>query len=185
MNQLQLYSGVPVAAPITLDRARRAEIARAVRREEILDAARRVFAERGFKGTTIADIAEGTGIALGTVYLYFASKDEVFAALNRRLVQLIITIVTGVGMRRRPGAHGPQPHRQRVRVCGEPRPRPARVLNMTATRSGKASTAARPSCRSSTRWRPPWSRADPFDPGTMTRLVFGAVSFAVYQAFVI
>ena len=76
-------------APV-LDRSQRAEQARAARRDEILSAARRVFAERGFRGTTIADIAEEAGIALGTIYLYFASKEEVFAALNQQLQEMIV-----------------------------------------------------------------------------------------------
>lgn len=68
---------------------RRSEVAKAARRDEILAAARAVFAERGFRGTTIADIAERAGVALGTVYLYFDSKEEVFAALNDQLMALI------------------------------------------------------------------------------------------------
>ena len=67
----------------------RAELAKAARREDILAAARRVFAARGFRGTTIADIADDAGIALGTIYLYFPSKEGVFAALNARLGELI------------------------------------------------------------------------------------------------
>ncbi len=76
-------------APHMVERSQRTELARAARREEILDAARRVFATRGFRGTTIADIAEEAHIALGTIYLYFASKEEVFAALNQRLAEII------------------------------------------------------------------------------------------------
>lgn len=81
---------------IVLDRTQRAELAKAARREEILDAARRVFAERGFRGTTIADIAEEAGIALGTIYLYFSSKDDVFAALSQRLGELIFAATVDV-----------------------------------------------------------------------------------------
>ncbi len=80
-------------APV-LDRSQRAEQARAARRDEILAAARRVFAARGFRGTTIADIAEEAGIALGTIYLYFASKEEVFAALNQQLHAMIVAALT-------------------------------------------------------------------------------------------
>lgn len=76
------------------DRTRRAEVARAARREEILAAARQVFAERGFRGTTIADIAEAANIALGTIYNYFPSKEDVFAALNQRLAEIISEAIT-------------------------------------------------------------------------------------------
>ena len=71
--------------PPVADRDQRSELAREARRGEILAAARRVVAVRGFRGTTIADIAEEAEIALGTIYLYFTSKESVFAALNQQL----------------------------------------------------------------------------------------------------
>ena len=50
------------------------------KREKILDAAIKVFSQKGRSSTKIADIAEAAGIGKGTVYEYFQSKDEVFAA---------------------------------------------------------------------------------------------------------
>ena len=76
-----------------LDRSARHERAKAARRELILEAARRAFAARGLRGTTIADIAEEAEIALGTIYLYFPSKEAVFAALSVHLNELIATAV--------------------------------------------------------------------------------------------
>jgi AcrR family transcriptional regulator len=49
-----------------------------------MDVALRLFAERGFRGTTIADIAAATGTAHGLVYHYFRSKDELLAAILER-----------------------------------------------------------------------------------------------------
>lgn len=46
-------------------------------REAIVDAAFKLFAERGFDGTTIADIAEAADIAPRTFFSYFPSKDDV------------------------------------------------------------------------------------------------------------
>ncbi len=43
----------------------------------ILDAAVRVFAERGFNSCRVADIADAAGVAYGLVYHYFSSKDEI------------------------------------------------------------------------------------------------------------
>jgi len=43
----------------------------------ILDAAITVFAEKGFHKTTTTEIAKQAGVAVGTIYNYFASKDEV------------------------------------------------------------------------------------------------------------
>jgi len=51
------------------------------RREEIMAAAKKVFARKGFHATTIADIAKQAGLAYGSVYWYFDSKDELFHAL--------------------------------------------------------------------------------------------------------
>jgi AcrR family transcriptional regulator len=65
------------------------EVVTAFRRDQILSAAHGVFASRGFKTSTVGDIAEAAGIAKGTLYLYFKSKDEIYwAALNRGLDEL-------------------------------------------------------------------------------------------------
>ena len=50
------------------------------KKEAILEASIKVFAERGWRNTKIADIAEAAHIGKGTVYEYFRSKDELFAA---------------------------------------------------------------------------------------------------------
>jgi AcrR family transcriptional regulator len=54
------------------------------RREEMLSTGLRLFAERGFRSTTIADIAAATGTAHGLVYHYFRSKDELLSAILER-----------------------------------------------------------------------------------------------------
>src|SRR5579859_573870 len=61
------------------------ELVAAARRKQILDAATQVFAEKGFHRATIKDIARVAGIADGTIYTYFASKDEVLLAVLDRL----------------------------------------------------------------------------------------------------
>jgi AcrR family transcriptional regulator len=50
-------------------------------RQAILDAAREVFGELGYDNVTVRDIIRRTGLAAGTFYNYFKSKEEVFAAL--------------------------------------------------------------------------------------------------------
>ena len=50
-------------------------------REAILQAARGVFADLGYGATTVRDIIRRTGLASGTFYNYFRSKEEVFEAL--------------------------------------------------------------------------------------------------------
>jgi TetR/AcrR family transcriptional regulator, cholesterol catabolism regulator len=54
------------------------------RRSELIEVALRLFAERGFRATTIADIATATGTAHGLVYHYFGSKDELLEAVLDR-----------------------------------------------------------------------------------------------------
>ncbi len=48
----------------------------------ILDAAERVFAAKGFEGAKIKDVADAAGLALGTVYVLFPSKLDVFSAVH-------------------------------------------------------------------------------------------------------
>ena len=51
------------------------------RRMEIIDAARTVFARRGFAQGILDEIAKEAGMAKGTVYLYFTSKTEIYKAI--------------------------------------------------------------------------------------------------------
>jgi TetR/AcrR family transcriptional regulator, fatty acid metabolism regulator protein len=52
-------------------------IAQTDKRKQILDAAVRVFAEHGYHGSRVGDIAEDAGVAHGLLYHYFSSKEEV------------------------------------------------------------------------------------------------------------
>jgi AcrR family transcriptional regulator len=63
--------------------ARRAELV-AERREQILDAALRLWTAHGFDATTVDALAREAGVAKGTVYLYFATKEDLFAAAVER-----------------------------------------------------------------------------------------------------
>ncbi|MGH9478239.1 MAG: TetR/AcrR family transcriptional regulator [Terriglobales bacterium] len=55
------------------------------REAEILEAARKVFGEHGYADATVDLIAAEAGVAKGTIYLYYASKDAIFwAALSSR-----------------------------------------------------------------------------------------------------
>jgi AcrR family transcriptional regulator len=56
-----------------------------LRKEQILEAAVKVFAEKGFRAAKMQEVANAAGIANGTVYNYFRSKDEVLLALLERL----------------------------------------------------------------------------------------------------
>ena len=53
------------------------------RPEEILSAALELFAERGYAATRLEDVAARAGVSKGTLYLYFANKEELFKAVVR------------------------------------------------------------------------------------------------------
>src|SRR4051812_39616639 len=76
---------------------------RAAKRERLLDAAERVFAHRGFFAAKVADIAREAGVADGTIYLYFKSKDDVLISLfESRIVRVNATLAAAVASAERP-----------------------------------------------------------------------------------
>src|SRR5256885_2666434 len=60
---------------------RRRRSATSDKRTRIMDAAIKVFAERGFHSATVAEIAKAAGVADGTIYLYFKGKDDLLLRL--------------------------------------------------------------------------------------------------------
>lgn len=62
----------------------RRELQAQERRGQLIDTARRLFAEKGVENTTIKDIADGAGVAQGLLYHYFRGKDELFWAIIAR-----------------------------------------------------------------------------------------------------
>lgn len=61
-----------------------------MRRRQIMDAAKKVFASKGFGGATMDNIAEKAELSAATLYLYFKNKDELFASLNLRMLKDLI-----------------------------------------------------------------------------------------------
>lgn len=57
------------------------------KRDAILRAATRVFAQRGFFNAQMADVAKAAGVAAGTVYLYFRGKDDLLVSLFERTMK--------------------------------------------------------------------------------------------------
>lgn len=64
--------------------------ARGDKHDRILRAATRVFAERGFFSAQVADVAREAGVAAGTVYLYFRSKDDLLVSIFDRTMRQAI-----------------------------------------------------------------------------------------------
>jgi AcrR family transcriptional regulator len=91
MNQVSSYGRVPKTA-----RGRKT-------RDRLLEAAEAEFGKKGFHDTAISDITHRAGVALGTFYTYFESKQEIFAALvsyiGERTRQTVRERVAGAGNR--------------------------------------------------------------------------------------
>lgn len=62
----------------------------AVRRNEILDAAEELFVTKGFDATSINDILERVGVARGTLYYHFKSKEEILNAMIERMTETLL-----------------------------------------------------------------------------------------------
>src|SRR3954468_10476728 len=76
---MNIHSVMPLNAV-----ARRSDPPPGPKRDAILRAAIDVFAERGFFNAQVADVARSAGIAAGTVYLYFKSKDDLLVSIFER-----------------------------------------------------------------------------------------------------
>jgi AcrR family transcriptional regulator len=74
----------------------RRKLEKKMRRQQIMDAAKNVFASKGFGGATVEDITEKAELSPATLYLYFKNKDELFASLNIRMLEALITKVENV-----------------------------------------------------------------------------------------
>ncbi len=61
------------------------------KRARILHAAVRVFAKKGFYATRVSEVAKAAGVADGTIYLYFRSKDELLVSLFEDRVTKLLT----------------------------------------------------------------------------------------------
>ena len=137
------------------------------RREQLLDIGRRLFAERGFEGTSIEEIAAQAGVSKPVVYEHFGGKEGLYAVVVDREVERLLTMATDAPGRRphpgevRGGRGGPAAlHRGQRRRLPHPGPRlPPGVgrghLRQPAQRHRRA--------RSSTSW-PTSSRARGYDP---------------------
>src|SRR5436190_3922575 len=79
---MNIHSVMPAAAPL-----RPAAQLRIHKRDAILRAATELFAARGFFNAQVADVARAAGIAAGTVYLYFKSKDDLLVSIFERTMR--------------------------------------------------------------------------------------------------
>ena len=64
-----------------------------VRRKQLLDAARKMFREKGYEGATVSEIAQEAGLGKGTFYFYYPSKTAIAVALRDGLMARMATAV--------------------------------------------------------------------------------------------
>jgi AcrR family transcriptional regulator len=65
------------------------------RREQLLDVGRSLFAERGFDGTSVEEIAATAGVSKPVVYEHFGGKEGLYAVVVDREVQQLLDAITG------------------------------------------------------------------------------------------
>jgi AcrR family transcriptional regulator len=66
------------------------------RREQLLDIGRRLFAERGFEGTSIEEVAAQAGVSKPVVYEHFGGKEGLYAVVVDREVERLLTTATNL-----------------------------------------------------------------------------------------
>jgi TetR/AcrR family transcriptional regulator, fatty acid metabolism regulator protein len=99
---------LPAEAGTTLGRLTERSIAQEEKRRQILEAAVRVFARKGYHAARVGDIAEEAGVAHGLLYHYFASKESVLDEIFREEWGELLEAVDGV-------AGSEQPAREQLR----------------------------------------------------------------------
>jgi AcrR family transcriptional regulator len=81
MNRTRATRDAATSSPKTAGAPRWRDKERARTRKQILSAARRVFADRGFYKSRLDDIARLAGLGKGTLYSYFSNKADLVAAV--------------------------------------------------------------------------------------------------------
>ena len=88
----------PASLDVTEPRLNRRQAAKVRTRQKVLEAARELFAERGYEPATIRDIAKGAGMSTGAVFANFQDKAELFeAVLTDDMTSLAETLRGGAG----------------------------------------------------------------------------------------
>ncbi|MFG2830959.1 TetR family transcriptional regulator [Streptomyces sp. NPDC048434] len=87
--------GKPSSAAAGTRRARRVRMTGAERREQLLDIGRTLFAERGYEGTSVEEIAAKAGVSKPVVYEHFGGKEGLYAVVVDREMRQLLDMVTG------------------------------------------------------------------------------------------
>ena len=68
---------------------RRTKVEAAQTRQEIIDAARRVFHERGVSRTSMENVAQAAGVSRGAIYWHFENKAALFYAMREQTARVL------------------------------------------------------------------------------------------------
>jgi AcrR family transcriptional regulator len=83
------------ADPSESKRVPRARMTASQRREQLLEVSRGLFAEKGFDGTSVEEIAARAGVSKPVVYEHFGGKEGIYAVIVDREVQALTAALTG------------------------------------------------------------------------------------------
>lgn len=76
-------------------RTRRVRMTGKERREQLLDIGRTLFADKGFEGTSVEEIASRAGVSKPVVYEHFGGKEGLYAVVVDREMRQLLDMVTG------------------------------------------------------------------------------------------
>ncbi|WP_329121572.1 TetR/AcrR family transcriptional regulator [Streptomyces sp. NBC_01465] len=88
-------SGSEQKRPAAARRTRRVRMTGKERREQLLDIGRILFAEKGFEGTSVEEIAAKAGVSKPVVYEHFGGKEGLYAVVVDREMRQLLDMVTG------------------------------------------------------------------------------------------
>ncbi|MER5893260.1 TetR/AcrR family transcriptional regulator [Streptomyces sp. NPDC001876] len=81
--------------PAPTRRTRRVRMTGKERREQLLDIGRTLFADKGFEGTSVEEIAARAGVSKPVVYEHFGGKEGLYAVVVDREMRQLLDLVTG------------------------------------------------------------------------------------------
>ena len=82
-----------MATPVKSSRVPRVRMTAAERREQLIEVARGLFAERGFEGSAIEEVANRAAVSKPVVYEHFGGKDGLYTAVVDREVDLLLSMM--------------------------------------------------------------------------------------------
>ncbi len=85
----------PSSAPVPKKARSRSRMTGRERREQLIGIGRKLFAEKGFEGTTVEEIAATAGVSKPVVYEHFGGKEGLYAVVVDREIQALLNAITG------------------------------------------------------------------------------------------